>query len=329
MLNHTMLYGLHIASELPLHQERPAAGAPDVTIRIGDPMVATQDLPAGELVLHLVTDKQLYSAACHGHEYVLRFYGTCDFVIGADLTTVTVRVVEGTDPAVVAVLAAGTMLSFVLILRGHPVLHASAVQIGDAALAFVGASGMGKSTTATLMCADGARLITDDVLRLDLESGRALCHLGATELRLRKAAGDLTAMFSKTPTRRLTGDARDAIRMRPATTDRLPLAGIVVPIPDHTGDRTTPELMLLDEMAALMTLLRFPRILGWMDPQVNGRQFQQLGAIVRDVPVYLARLPWGPPFPVEGPRLVREALGLAHLASEPAPVRAAASTAAR
>lgn len=328
-MDHAVLYGLHVASELPLYQGHPAAGTPDLIIRLGDPIAADHDVPPGELVLHLVTDRQLYSSTRHGGSYILRFYGTCDFVLDADLTHVTVHLVEGADPAVVGVLAAGTMMSFVLILRGYPVLHASAVQIGDAALAFIGASGMGKSTSATLMCADGARLITDDVLRLGLDGDHVTCHLGATELRLRRTAGDLAAMFEEAPAMRVTGDARDAIRMQPATADGLPLAGIVVPLPDRTGTLDHPELTRLGEMEALMMLLRFPRIAGWEDEQVNGRQFQQLGDIVRRVPVHLARLPWGPPFSTELPSRLRDALGLSRLLSEPAQVRAAASTAAR
>ena len=101
-------------------------------------------------------------------------------------------------------LVGGTLLAFVLTMRGEAVLHASAVQVGDAALAFVGASGMGKSTMATLLCADGARLVTDDVLRLDTTSS-------ATDLRpgSDRAAAAQGRRPPGRPVRKRTGAADD------------------------------------------------------------------------------------------------------------------------
>lgn len=130
----------------------------------------------------------------------------------------------------------GTLLAFVLAMRGEPVLHGSAVQSGDQALAFVGASGMGKSTMATLQAADGAGLITDDLLRLDLTRTPPGCALGATESRLRKAAGELAHQIKRSPGRRATADDREALAPQRATSEGLPLAAIVIPIPDKSPD---------------------------------------------------------------------------------------------
>ena len=156
---------------------------------------------------------------------------------------------SGADPDLLSVLVSGTLLAFVLTMRGETVLHASAVQVGDAALAFVGASGMGKSTMATLLCADGARLVTDDVLRLDTTSAPPTCALGATELRLRKGADHLAERFANqlgsAPGLRTTGDARQALAAAPATTEDLPLAALVVPVPDHSPERRTAEITRL------------------------------------------------------------------------------------
>ena len=55
-----------------------------------------------------------------------------------------------------------------------------------------------------------------------------------------------------------------------------------------------------------LALLQFPRIVGWEDPDVLDRQLQELGVIVEQVPVYVARLPWGPPF---SPSLATDILG--------------------
>jgi hypothetical protein len=293
------LYGLTVRSEVPLHQQRPVPGlaAIDLDIALGAPMAPVHEVPQGRLLLHLQSNKQYYDATEVDDAYLLRFYKTCDIRVDRELEHATVYPVDGADPSVVSVLVAGALFAFVLALRGMPVLHASAVQVGGGTLAFVGGSGMGKSTMATLLCASGALLITDDLLCLDLSRHPPTCELGATELRLRKAAGDLSARFSVAPSRRSTGDARDALATPVAVVEQLPLKAIVVPLPDRSSESTHATIERLHPMDAFLLLSRFPRLLGWHDEKIIRRQFQQLGEIADQVPVHLASLPWGPPFP--------------------------------
>lgn len=58
-------------------------------------------------------------------------------------------------------------LPFALALRGHVVLHASAVEEAGEAVAFVGASGSGKTTLARELGALGWRVLCDDLLRVE------------------------------------------------------------------------------------------------------------------------------------------------------------------
>lgn len=315
MTQRQLLYGLRVSSEVPLHQERfdGAGGEPDVDIRWGDPVVSTLEPPPGRVLAHLETDQPYYTFTQTGDGgWLLRFYRTCDFAVAPDGRSVRVHVVEGADPGVAAILTAGALLSFLVTVRGEVVLHASAVQLGEGAVAFVGRSGMGKSTMATLMCAAGGALITDDVLRLDAAGdagdGRPRCRLGATELRLRKSAAELVEQFAVAPSSRFTSDARDALSVAPSRVDGVPLAGIVFPLPDR--DRETIELTRMGGMDALITLLRFPRLLGWTDPEILDRQFQQAGELIERVPVFVAHVPWGPPFSPAIAPAVAEAVGL-------------------
>jgi hypothetical protein len=310
------VYGLTVRSEVPLHLRRPVAvGTPvDLEIALGAPVAHTEAqsvaMPPGRVLLDLRGSRRYYAATAVDGGFRLRFFGSCDVDLDGSLTRATVHPMPGADPGLLSVLVGGTLLAFVLTMRGEAVLHASAVQVGDAALAFVGASGMGKSTMATLLCADGARLVTDDVLRLDLTSSPPTCALGATELRLRKGADHLSERFANqsgiAPGLRTTGDARQALAAVPATTEDLPLAALVVPVPDHSPERRTAEIMPLSPTEAMVLLAQFPRLLGWQDASIRRASFHQLAEVIDRVPVHAALLPWGPPFPDDiAPRVLR------------------------
>lgn len=60
----------------------------------------------------------------------------------------------------------GPILGFVLRLRGVICLHASAVAVGDKAIALVGPSGAGKSSTAAAFARLGYPVLSDDVVAL-------------------------------------------------------------------------------------------------------------------------------------------------------------------
>ena len=310
------VYGLTVRSEVPLHLHRPVpAGTPvDLEIALGAPVAQTEAMPPGRVLLDLRGSRRYYAATAVDEGFRLRFFGSCDVDLDPILTRATVHPMPGADPDLLSVLVSGTLLAFVLTMRGETVLHASAVQVGDAALAFVGASGMGKSTMATLLCADGARLVTDDVLRLDTTSSPPTCALGATELRLRKGADHLSERFAhqlgSAPALRTTGDARQALAAVPATTEDLPLAALVVPLPDHSPQRRTTEITRLSPTEAMVLLSQFPRLLGWQDPSVRRASFHQLADVVDRVPVHAAALPWGPPFPDDIAPSVLRATGL-------------------
>ena len=308
----TRVYGLTVRSEVPLHLHRPAApGTPaDLEIELGPPVARTEETPPGRVLLDLRGSRRFYTATEDGPAYRLRFFGSCDVVLDRGLTRATVHPVADGDPDLLPVLLSGNLLAFVLAVRGETVLHASAVQVGSAALAFIGASGMGKSTMATLLCAAGARLVTDDVLRLDLVGTPPTCSLGATELRLRKGADHLAERFGSAPGVRTTGDSRQALAATPATPEDLPLAALVVPVPDHSRERTSAEISRLPAKDAMLLLAQFPRLLGWEDPTVTGRAFHQLADVVDRVPVHAAVLPWGPPFPEDIATQVLDAVGL-------------------
>lgn len=98
------------------------------------------------------------------------------------------------------------VLPLAAVLRGYEVLHASAVALGGSAVAFLGASGTGKTTLATRIVARGAALVTDDVLAIEVSDDGVRAHRGGTVARI--DPGELRAL---TPDERRT---LGAVRVR-------------------------------------------------------------------------------------------------------------------
>lgn len=305
-----MLCGLVLESDVPLYQDRaaPADRPSDVRVLRGAPVPGSLPRPPGSVLVSLEGEAgPAYSIVRseNGH-HLMRFHGACDIEISADLREVAVHGAVGSPAGIDSVLTAGAMLALQLYLRGILVLHASAVELGGEAVAFVGRSGMGKSTMAALMCSAGAKLITDDVLRVDDVQTTPRARLGATELRLRKGADSLVATFGAVPGRRTSADERQVLRLTDDAADRLPLRAIVIPQPSPGLDHL--EVERLPAKHALFAVLSFPRLVGWRDPDVIQEQFTATAALIGHVPVLLARVPWGPPFAPRLPADLSEAI---------------------
>lgn len=304
------LHGCTVSSDLPFHL--PQVGAshlPEMTLRrSGEPLDMDWEATADDVLARVgdATNGFGYMAARTPNGYRLRFRGLCDFDVSIDLREVTWTMWPDRDPATVSVLAAGALMSFILTVAGNLVLHASAVRVRGRGLAFVGASGMGKSTLATLMCAGGAILLTDDVARVTFDGQHAVLWPGSTESRLRPAAAALAQLLGDDAVTRLTGDGRTALSLPSWTAgDPVALDAVVVPI----VSRQSTELVVtgLSPAQALILLGQFPRIPGWIDPHVLANQFDLLADLVGRVPTYLAVVPWGHSDAVHtAPRLLDE-----------------------
>ena len=78
----------------------------------------------------------------------------------------------------------GPVMGFVLRLRGTVCLHASAVAIGDCAVALVGVPGAGKSTTAAAFACTGFPVLSDDVVALTDKTMQFLVQPGYPRVNL-------------------------------------------------------------------------------------------------------------------------------------------------
>jgi len=81
----------------------------------------------------------------------------------------------------------GRALPLAATLHGLEVFHASAVSLGDAAIAIVGPRHIGKTSIAVNLVLRGASFLTDDLLALERAQDHILAHPGAAVMGVREA----------------------------------------------------------------------------------------------------------------------------------------------
>jgi len=119
-----------------------------------------------------------------GDGYLLRFPELADFDVSADGTEVVAHPVEGTDEATIEHLYINQMVPLALSRQGKPSFHASVVTVADGSVAFLGKTGMGKSTLAASFALNEAAFLTDDSLLIEEQDHQCLAMPSHASLRL-------------------------------------------------------------------------------------------------------------------------------------------------
>ena len=234
----------------PVELAAPVAdGGPQVEVVDGGVRPVPMERPSTDVIAERVVNGEAwYTFARRSQVVVGRFYGLADFEIetigrptsggeGA-VQRVTFYRVPNAPIDLVAILLTGSVVAYLLSADGGLVLHSSAVEVGGEALAFVGQSGQGKTTMATLMCAAGYPLVADDLLPVEPRGARVMCIPGGSELRVREKVQVLLERFDSSTARRLTVDERHAVAPLRTTASQLPVAAVVVPWPDREVGRS-------------------------------------------------------------------------------------------
>lgn len=221
----------------------------------------------------------------------LRFAEGATFWVSAALDEIWLAF----DPPLTAVDAAHFLLepvlAFVLRGRGILVLHASAVEWCGRGVAFCGPAGTGKSTAAAACVADGAALISDDVVavtRGGLHGEEWVAHRGTGAIRLwddaaRLVVADLDAAppFSATWDKRVIGAAALGARHAGPST---PLSMVCL-LSRQRGTAGEVRIESIDGHAALRALIPHTVAKALLDTASKGRELLQLGALASDVPL--------------------------------------------
>jgi hypothetical protein len=179
----------------------------------------------------------------------------------------------------------GPIMGFVMLLRGVVCLHASAVVVGDQAIALLGPAGSGKSTTAAALSERGYSVLAEDVVTLDDRGDHFLVRPAYPCIRLWPAS--VKALYgSETHLPKLTPnwdkcflDLSEQFHGEP-----VPLAAIYH-LSQRRDDVAAPFVETLDRSEGLMSLVANTYATRLMDKQMRAREFELLTRVFSHVPL--------------------------------------------
>jgi hypothetical protein len=134
-----------------------------------------------------------------GPDYLLRFPGLADFDVSSEGTTVTAYPAPTTDADTLEHLHINQVVPLALSRQGRPSFHASVVTVTGGAVAFLGETGMGKSTLAASFALEEAEFLTDD--SLIIEETDAGCMAMPSHASVRLWADSVEALVDNGTTR--------------------------------------------------------------------------------------------------------------------------------
>lgn len=288
------LYGLRVCSDvvLPAPLSQNFLAHYDIEVRNSESRAVPANPTSAELLAKLnLGDKPVYTLIDTGVGYTLSFHQHCEFWISYDLRTVDAHLFLGVQPDIAGLFFVGGVTACILTLSGECVLHASAVEIGGRALAFVGGVGMGKSTLAAIFCAMGAQFITDDLLRLKPDGRTFHCFPGTGRIRLRKDASALAEKFPETSLEEIP-DGR--IELNLYRNHSMPLLDAIV-IPQPAPDCKVLRLKRLPASRAVLYLMNCLKMQGLQQREHIQRRLDFSARLASSVPVFEAEVPLGIP----------------------------------
>jgi hypothetical protein len=217
--------------------------------------------------------------------YLVRFQGLVDFEITGSGTDVTVHTVPGTTPETAEHLYRNQALPLALSLQMVLVLHGSAVEIGSGAVAFIGASGKGKSTLAASFSSNGYRFLSDDGLLIDRSSTGFVIRPSHASLRLWDDSLDALAdrtektapPISYSPKARILAGEKFAFCPDPRALHRVFFLG--------DGNATSVSIAPVSSQNAVVHMLRHCFLLGVDERELLAHNFRQLAELSR-LPIY-------------------------------------------
>ncbi len=290
-------FGDHVvAVALPLQtllRAKPSDGPPDITVSV-HALAAGQPKAVGAWQHHWIerTGQNSLSLAIEGSNHRLRFHGQCDFLIDAAAGSIRAEPAHGLTPETLEHLLVDQVLPRVLAHWGELVTHASVVDSGSATCVFLGHSGWGKSTLASLLRSAGHRLLSDDCALL--RSTGAAVHALETYPSLRmyedsigqtiRGGVDVSTVATYTDKLRVT------IEHLPGLLASPPIRAIYL-LNDPSSEETGHSITAMAPMEACMALIEHSFRLDVTKARHTRLLLSQAASVQRLVPVFHLRFP--------------------------------------
>lgn len=284
---HYRVYGLHLASSVPIHGLTPTeAAAVDYYLRVAPVEMLPPDeaivLDTSPLIEEGEPGTRVERSSLDPRTFVFEFRDGTRFRLDDAGGRITVHFPSTVEDMATYLL--GPILAFIVRLRGALALHAGAVAIDGVAFVITGVAGAGKSTTTAAFLDRGAALLTDDVSVIDWDGDTPRVQSGYPRVRLWNDSaaalyGSAEALPLLTPTwsKRFV-DARQKFASEP-----VPIGAIVVLAPRHEAP---PNVRRLKGHEAAMALLARTSMTHLLDPSQRRNELGEVTRLVERIPVY-------------------------------------------
>jgi hypothetical protein len=294
--NSYLAYGLQLVSDSPIAGliplESPRWKFPQISVRFhadepkngGDEALwYTSDIPDenGNPALKIWKNKASGGYRIH-YSHGLEFY------VDRDASSILVHCCDEPAKADAAEFLLGPVLGIVLRLRGFTCLHASAVAVGEEAIAFAGPEGAGKSTTAAMFVEEGHAALADDVVTLvergscfEVPAGCAYLNLWPESLEM------LRGTDQPAPADKPSADKRQwalSAECGKFLGESLSLGAIYL-LGERSRGPNANRIENLSPKEALMGLIANTYANKLLDPEMRAREFELLGRLVKHVRV--------------------------------------------
>lgn len=236
-------------------------------------------------------DNQIF-ASCwknSSEDFVLNFADLADFHISNRQRSIQCYAEPGSDVSTIRHLLIDQVIPRILGHRGALVLHASATLVNGAAVAFMGESGLGKSTLAAYLDEQGYPLLTDDCFAIKLGtkiyltpnySGVRLFDDSANQL---TGASRLRPVANYTTKQRIRLSSEDGILLA----DSWPLAAVFFLGPINQAASEPVVVSPAPGVDKMMGLVKNSFDLhGWTKDQLRNQYLQQARLSSANLPFF-------------------------------------------
>jgi hypothetical protein len=283
--------GLTLDSNIGLPELEPCEGAsPDLIFRLEPGTTRLAGVRRWNRQWYRHDGDVLLSYVRKQSHSIFRFPRVADFIVSADHRSIRCVTQSDTSLETVKHLLLDLVLPRVLSQRGQMVIHASCVLIPGGTVAFMGASGAGKSTIAAALHSRGFPILSDDCLLLQ-ERGD-LIYGAPSYVTLRLWPDSVTGVFGDDmPTRPVTHQSSKKRLLLPQG-DTAPKEGAFPLHAIYCLDRAPRHSEGIDirrqtsKRDAFLTLARNSFQLNTIDLESIDEMFTSVERIITAVPLY-------------------------------------------